>query len=131
MRRHLAPQRLVLRQLAVSRQPWLAAQDRSRARELVSRCGQAVEGLDAAQEILAITQDEILQRSSEQTERRMFSLTTITAVFLPLSFLTGLLGVNLAGIPDASDPLSFLLLCVILVVIVIGQLWLLRRMGWL
>lgn len=131
MRFHLTPQRRALAQLAAGRQPWLADADRRRVREVADRCHHATEGLIAAGDISEITQDEILQRASETTERRVYSLTVITAIFLPLSFITGLLGVNLAGIPDASDPLAFLILCLFLLLIVLVQLWLLRRKGWL
>lgn len=131
MRFHLTPQRRALAQLAAGRQPWLTDADRRMVREVADRCHHATEGLIAAGDITEITQDEILQRSSETTERRVYSLTVITAIFLPLSFVTGLLGVNLAGIPDASDPLAFLILCLFLLLIVLVQLWLLRRRGWL
>lgn len=131
MRFHLTPQRRVLAQLAAGRQPWLTDADRRLVSEVTDRCHHATEGLIAAGDITEITQDEILQRSSETTERRVYSLTVITAIFLPLSFITGLLGVNLAGIPDASDPLAFLILCLFLLLIVLVQLWLLRRKGWL
>jgi zinc transporter len=131
MRRFLGPQRRALAQLAATRQPWLSDSNRILAREVVHQCIQYIEGLDAAQEISEITQDEILQRSTEKTERRLFSLTVITAIFLPLTFITGLLGVNLAGIPDAEDPWSFLILCILLGALVGAQLWLLHRKGWL
>jgi zinc transporter len=50
---------------------------------------------------------------------------------MPLSFVTGLLGVNLAGIPHASDPLAFLALCGLLVLVVLMQILVLRWKGWL
>jgi zinc transporter len=131
MRRLLGPQQRALARLAESRPYWFSDADRALAREVAYQTLQYIEGLDAAQEIGEITQDEILQRSTEKTERRLFSLTVITAIFLPLTFITGLLGVNLAGIPDADDPLSFLLLCIFLGVLVGLQLWYLRRKGWL
>lgn len=130
MRFHLTPQRRALAQLAAVRHPWIDADARHLVREIADRCHHAAEGLAAAGEITAITQDEILQRSSETTERRVYSLTVITAIFLPLSFATGLLGVNLAGIPDANDPLAFLILCLFLLLVALVQLWLLRRKGW-
>lgn len=37
----------------------------------------------------------------------MYVLSIITAVFLPLGFLKGLLGVNLAGIPGAENNQAF------------------------
>ncbi|WP_295882409.1 CorA family divalent cation transporter [uncultured Thiohalocapsa sp.] len=131
MRFHLTPQRRALSQLAAARESWLGAADRRLVREVVHRCQHAIEGLVAAGDITEITQDEILQRSSETTERRVYSLTVITAIFLPLSFVTGLLGVNVAGIPDADDPLAFVILCLFLLLVALVQLWLLRRKGWL
>jgi len=68
---------------------------------------------------------------SEKTERRIYTLTVLAAIFMPLSFVTGLLGVNLAGIPEATDPLAFLALCGLLSVIVLVQLLILRLKGWL
>ncbi|WP_462320540.1 CorA family divalent cation transporter [Halochromatium sp.] len=131
MRRSLGPQRRALARLAASPATWMSDADRALVREVAHQCTEYVEGLDAAQEIGEITQDEILQRSTEKTERRLFSLTVITAVFLPLTFITGLLGVNLAGIPDANDPWSFLILVVFLIGLVAAQIWLLHRKGWL
>jgi zinc transporter len=131
MRRFLGLQRRALARLAAGREDWFSAANRGLAREVVHQCVSYIEGLDAAREICEITQDEILQRSTEKTERRLFSLTVITAVFLPLTFITGLLGVNLAGIPDANNPVSFLILCIILGALVALQLWYLRRKRWL
>ena len=131
MRHTLAPQRRALALVSAGRLEWLRDDTRRQLRENANECLQYLEGLDAAQQITEITQDEILQRSSEQTERRVYSLTVITAIFLPLSFITGLLGVNLAGIPEANDPLAFALLCLALLTIIVAQLWFLRRKGWL
>lgn len=131
MRRSLGPQGRALERLAADPSPWMKDSDRALVREIAHQCTQYVEGLDAAQQIGEITQDEILQRSTEKTERRLFSLTVITAIFLPLTFITGLLGVNLAGIPDASDPWSFLILVILLAGLVAAQIWLLHRKGWL
>lgn len=130
MRRELGPQQRTLSRLANSRLTWLDAADRRLLHEVVSQCRQYVEGLDAAQQISGITQDEILQRSSEKTERRVYALTVLSAIFMPITFVTGLLGVNLGGIPGAENPRAFLVLCLILTGIVGLQLWLLRRMRW-
>jgi len=131
MRFHLQPQRRALAQLAAGGPRWLGDQPRRAIREVADRCLHAIDGLNAAAEITEITQDEILQRSSETTERRVYSLTVITAIFLPLTFITGLLGVNLAGIPEANDPWAFLALCGFLASLTAALLWLLHRKGWL
>lgn len=115
IRRYLGPQRKALVRLAAARVDWLTQDERDSLREVADQTSAYIEGLDAAGEIAEITQDELLQRSSEKTERRLYILSIITTIFLPLTFITGLLGVNVAGIPDAKDPLAFLLLCAFLV----------------
>jgi zinc transporter len=47
----------------------------------------------------------------------MFRFTWVATVFLPLGFITGLLGINVAGIPGEHDPLAFWLVCVSLIVL--------------
>ncbi|RFC89642.1 zinc transporter ZntB, partial [Klebsiella pneumoniae] len=52
-------------------------------------------------------------------------------VFLPSTFLTGLFGVNLGGIPGNSWHLGFSLFCLMLVVVIGGVAWWLHRSKWL
>ena len=63
--------------------------------------------------------------------QRLFVLAIISAVFLPLGFVTGLFGVNLGGMPGAASPLGFTILCVIMGAVTAGLLFLFRRMRWL
>ena len=43
----------------------------------------------------------------------MYVLSVIAAVFLPLGFLTGLLGINVGGMPGADNAAAFWLVCLI------------------
>jgi zinc transporter len=61
----------------------------------------------------------------------MYILSVIAAVFLPLGFLTGLLGINVAGLPGAETPWAFAAVCAILAVLAGLELWLLRRLKWI
>lgn len=47
----------------------------------------------------------------------MFVLSIVDGIFLPLGLLTGLLGVNVGGIPGTENPSAFLVVCVILLVL--------------
>jgi len=49
---------------------------------------------------------------------------------LPLGLLTGLLGINVAGIPFAQYPGAFAAVCGLLVLIALFEWWLFRRLGW-
>ncbi len=67
---------------------------------------------------------------TEQMNSRMYLLTIVAALFLPLGFVTGLLGVNVAGIPGAEHSGAVLAVCFMLLLLTLLQLWLFRRRGW-
>jgi zinc transporter len=126
LRRFLAPQREALNRLAADTSPLLGEQERLRLREEYDRQMRSVEDLDAARERAAIAQESLASQMAEQLNQRMFLLSIIAAIFLPLSFLTGLLGVNVGGIPGANNPAAFAL--VVLGLVIIGAaLWLYFR----
>jgi zinc transporter len=51
--------------------------------------------------------NQIEEQRSEIMTRSSLNLTIVATVFLPLSFTTGLLGMNVAGIPDQHNPYGF------------------------
>ena len=51
----------------------------------------------------------------------MYVLTIVAAIMLPLGFVTGLLGINVGGIPGADDESGFLWVLGIMAVLVVGQ----------
>lgn len=51
----------------------------------------------------------------------MYVLSVVAVVFLPLGFLTGLLGVNVGGIPRSGSPYGFVAFILILVLLVVLQ----------
>jgi zinc transporter len=130
LRRYLTPQRDALLRLAAVKPDWLAEEDRNWLRELADQTTRYLEALEAARDRATVTQEELLQRLSEKTEQRMYLLSVVTAVFLPLGLITGILGVNVGGIPGAETPWAFLLLCVITACLLGLELWYLRRNRW-
>jgi zinc transporter len=48
--------------------------------------------------------------------RVTYNLTIVATVFLPLTFMTGLLGINVGGIPESHNPWGFWTVCIVLTV---------------
>ena len=44
----------------------------------------------------------------------MYSLSIVTTIFLPLGFVTGLFGMNVAGLPGTQSPYAFAILCLVM-----------------
>ena len=98
LRRYLAPQREAMTRLVNERVAWLTDLDRLKLREIADRTMRYIEDLDTVRERAVIIQEELLGRLSELMNTRMFVLSIVAAIFLPLGFLTGLLGINVGGI---------------------------------
>jgi zinc transporter len=58
---------------------------------------------------------------------RMYVLSLVTAIFLPLSFLTGVFGMNVAGLPGTEEPKAFIFLAsdmlILAIISLISMLW--------
>lgn len=78
----------------------------------------------------AVTQEELQSRLAEQQNIRMYVLSIVAAVFLPLGFLTGLLGINFGGIPGADNPAAFGIFAGLLLVIVVVEISFFRSRKW-
>ena len=131
LRRYLAPQRDALAKLAAINLPWLDAQHRARVGEVADRMLRTVEELDAARDRAAVTQEELSSRSAEATNQRLYVLSLITAVFLPLGFVCALFSVGIGGVPLKNDAWAFWALIGAFAVFVTLQLWLFKKRGWL
>ena len=52
-------------------------------------------------------QEELAARVAESTGRNLYVLAILTAVFLPMTLITGIFGMNVAGLPGLHDAGSF------------------------
>ncbi len=130
MRRYLAPQREAVARLQSERVSWLAPEQREQLRDLADRTTRRVEDLDEARDRAAVAHEELTTRMAESMNRTMYVLAIITAVFLPLGLLTGLLGINVGGMPGVEDGRAFWIVCAVLVGVAGLQVWWFKRRDW-
>lgn len=128
LRRFLAPQREVIARLQTDKTPLLSDVDRSVLREVADRLTRYIEELDSARDRAAVTQEELGGRISDQMNRNMYLLSIVAGIFLPLGLLTGLLGMNVGGIPGVNSESGFIVVCIVLGVLAAAMLWLFRFM---
>ncbi|HSG03639.1 MAG TPA: zinc transporter ZntB [Marinobacterium sp.] len=130
LRRYLSPQREAFIQLQSERLTLLDAQQKNQIRETQDALLRHIEDLDLMREKTIAAHDALLASLSDQLNSRMYLLSIISGLFLPLGFFTGLLGVNVGGMPGADNPMGFWIFCGALVVMGLGMLWLLKRLRW-
>src|SRR3546814_13120126 len=65
------------------------------------------EELEAVRERAALAHEELTDLRGEQLDRRSLIASILALIFLPVTFITGLLGMNVKGIPFAHQPWAF------------------------
>lgn len=131
LRRYFSPQREALSRLLTEKITWLDESDRIRLREVYDQLTRHIEDLDEARDRAAVTQEQLINSLSEQMNNKMYILSIVAAIFLPLGFLTGLLGINVGGIPGADSKLGFSVFVILLVGVVSFQIWFFKKKKWL
>lgn len=129
LRRYLMPQRDALTTLEIEDVAWLSDRDRSQLREAAERIYRLGEDLDAIRDRTQIISDQIMDARAERLNARMLILSIVAAIFLPLGLITGLLGINVGGMPGADNPAAFWVVTALLAVIGALLFVLARRMG--
>jgi len=79
-----------------------------------------IEDLGSLSELAGILHAELTNNLNDELNRAAYTLSIVSAIFLPLTFVTGLMGMNVEGIPAAEHPFGFWLAA--LVCLAIGGL---------
>ena len=119
-RRFLAPQRVAIEKLAALDVHWLGPDDRIHLNEAADRAARMVEELEAVRERAALLHEQLTDLRAELIDTRGLVLSVVALVFLPTTFVTGLLGMNVDGIPYQHQPWAFAAVCGLCLFIAVG-----------
>jgi zinc transporter len=106
-KRFLSPQRAALEKLAALPGAWLADDDRLHLSTAADRAARMAEELESIRERSALIHESLTDLRAEQIDNRSLIISVAAMVFLPLTFLTGLYGMNVKGLPYAEEPWAF------------------------
>lgn len=122
-RRFLNPQRAALEKLAALPGDWLASDDRQHLASAADRAARMAEEVESVRERASLMHEALSDLRAEQIDRRSLVISIVAMIFLPLTFITGVYGMNVADLPYAQSPWAFdaiMGLCVLISVVVLG-----------
>ena len=131
VRRFLAPQREALDRLYRAPTDLLSTLEAQELRDEADRFARYIEDIDLARERTVVLREEFLGQLAQEQNSRMYVLSIITAVFLPMTFVTGLLGMNVGGLPGLENPRGFLAAVGVMVSATVVLLTFFRFKKWL
>jgi zinc transporter len=86
---------------------WLRDDDRLHIAAAADRAARMAEELEAIRERAALIHETLTDLRAELIDQRSLLIAVAAMVFLPLTFITGLFGMNVEGIPYSHHPWSF------------------------
>ena len=129
-RRFLTPQRAAIEALAELPGDWLADDDRRHLASAADRAARMAEELESIRERSALIHETLTDLRAEQIDSRSLIISIAAMVFLPLTYLTGLYGMNVKGLPYADEPWAFDAIMAISIVVTVGTIVYFVRHHW-
>ena len=134
LQRHMGPQHVALEAISRDAPAWFEAHDRREIGETIALLRRFLDDIDVSKESAVVLMDELRARALARSEKTNRRLTLVATVFLPLSFLVGLFGINVGGMPWAEIPghrYGFWYVTALCFVFGVVTVWLFRRWKWL
>lgn len=130
IRRFIAPQRDALDALFRASKGTFSDAASYFLREQADRMARYVEDLDLVRERALVIQEELMNRLAQEQNQRMYVLSIVAAIFLPITFITGIFGMNVAGLPGVETGWAFWGVMAGMITISVGVIALLRWKRW-
>ena len=131
LQRHMGPQHVALEAISREAPPWFEEHDRREIAETIDRLRRYLDDIDVSKESAVVLMDELRTRALSSNERATYMLTIVAGIFLPLGFLTGLLGINVGGMPGVNDGSAFWWVAGLCFAIIAVLLVIFKRLRWL
>ena len=126
-RKILLPARAVLTDLATRRSAVVSETTQPFLANLLGKLEHVLQDLLVDRDILSDSLDLYLSVVSHRTNEIMTRLTVVSVVFLPLTFICGVYGMNFEVLPELRWSFGYLFFWALVVVVVVVLLYVMRR----
>ena len=137
LRRSAWPQREVLGALSRDESGLISDKTKPYLRDVYDHTIQLMDMIESDRDVLAGLMDLYVSSMSIRTNEIMRVLTVVSAIFIPLTFIAGVYGMNFdiqAGplnMPELHHPYGYVICVAVMLVVAVGQMIFFYRKGWL
>ncbi|MBD2100599.1 magnesium/cobalt transporter CorA [Leptolyngbya sp. FACHB-261] len=131
LRRSIWPQRDAINMLIREDSPLIRDEVRVYLRDCYDHTVQVIDMVETYRELASSMMDVYLSSVSNRMNENMRVLTVFSTIFLPLTFIAGVYGMNFEYMPELKSPWGYPLIWLVMLGIAGGMLWFFKRKGWL
>jgi magnesium transporter len=125
------PQREALSAMLREHTPFFSDQEKVYLRDTYDHIAQIVELIDSAREMASDLADAFLSNVSHRTNEIMKVLTLMASIFIPLTFLAGIYGMNFENMPELSSRNGYFVALAVMITLAVGMTLYFKRRGWI
>ncbi len=130
VRKSIAPLREAISRFSKSDNPLIEESSVSYIRNLYDHTIQIMDSVDNFRDMLNGLQDLYISEISFRMNQVMQVLTIITTIFVPLSFLAGLYGMNFENMPELHYKYGYFVLLGVMALVAVGLVLWFKRQRW-
>jgi magnesium transporter len=131
LRRIGGPQRETINNMCRSDSPFMGEEDRTYLRDTNDHMLQIMGRVEFCREIVVGLMDMYLSNVSHRQNEIMKVLTLMASIFIPLTFIAGIYGMNFEYMPELKSQFGYFTVLVAMIVMAVFLVWFFRRQGWI
>jgi magnesium transporter len=131
IRRAIFPLREVINRIEKHESPLIHPKTKTFYRDIYDHIIQVSENIDIYREMIWSLMDMYMTTISNKMNEVMKVLTIMASIFIPLTFIAGIYGMNFDNIPELHYEYAYYVLWCVMIVLFLGMLYYFKRKKWL
>jgi magnesium transporter len=131
IKKSLMPTKEALTNILNDRTTFICKTDKKYFRDLKNSCSSALEEVDSAQKSLEGLTNIYFSSLSQKMNDIMKVLTTVATIFIPLTFIAGIYGMNFEYMPGLNDKSGYFIVLGIMFLVLVGMLIYFKVKKWI
>ncbi len=131
IKKSLAPFKEALTNILKDRTQFITKRNRKYFRDLKNSCANAIEEANATYTALESLTNIYFSTLSHKMNETMKVLTTVATIFIPLTFIAGIYGMNFEYMPELTWRYGYFMVWGIMIVVMVGMIVYFKNKKWL
>ena len=131
LRRIIFPMRDLLYLVLNSERIEIPAERKAYFGDIYDHLLKLAEMIESSRDVTSDIRDSYISMNSHRMNNVMMTLTVISSIFIPLTFIVGVYGMNFDYMPELKWRYGYFMIIVLMAVIGFGMLWWFKKKGWI
>jgi len=131
LRRTVYPLREMIGRFEKLEEPLISNSIKIFIRDLYDHTVKVIENIEVLRDMTSGLLDLYMNTTSNKMNEIMKVLTIMTSIFIPLTFIAGVYGMNFTNMPELQHKYGYFMILGVMIVVVLGMLYFLKRKKWL